>query len=417
MRPTPLLAALCALIAAPAAALPLPPADELQVLLAADSGDTAWLLTTALALFAAALLALLGRRSPARQRLAVGVAALVAVVWIVFGYSVGFAPGGPVIGGTELLGLSGLSDVRFDTAVPESAFALWEYAVALFVVAGALAALPRSARGGWLLGFAALWLAIGYLPVAHWLRGGGWLMVRGVLDAGGAVSVHLVLGVAALVLTRFADGRRVGPGTGVASGALLAGTVALVAGSALTASDDASTLLLTALAGGAAGALVWLMAGVASLEWEGADLQLGATAGVVTVSAAAGAMGLIAALGLGALGAGLALMTWRLVPRVSGGIATAAIHAAPAAFGALVAPLMVLPVLGGAGLIEGGPGLAYLFGAQCVAVLTVGLWTAVSAGIAGLMVSAVVPATLTRREAEALTLPPGSDRPADAPTV
>ena len=400
------------LAAAPAVRL-----DELRVLLAADSGDTAWLLALTLALFGCGVAALLSHRSAARQRLAVGVAALVGVLWIVFGYSLGFAPGGPAIGGTELLGLRGLSDVRFGTAVPESAFALWECAVALFILAGALVALPRAARGGWVLSFAALWLAIGVVPVAHWLRGGGWLMARGVLDQAGAVSVHLVLGVGALVLTRFGQGRRLPLGGGAAPGAMLAGTLVLVAGSALTASDDASTLLLTALAGGSAGALVWLMAGVASLEWEGADLRLGAAAGIVAVGAGSGAMGLIAALGLGAVAAGGSLTILRLVPRVSGGVTTAAVHAAPAALGALIAPLMILPALGGAGLIEGGPTLGYLFGAQSVAVLSVTLWAAVSAGIAGLMVSAVVPATLTRREAEALTPPPGSDRPADAPSA
>lgn len=400
-----------------AAGLPTPPVDELRVLLAADSGDTAWLLTATLALFVCAVAALLGRRTPVagRHRLVTGLAALIAVVWILFGFSLGFAPGGAVIGGTELLGLGGLADVRADTAVPESAFALWEYAVALFVAAGALVALPRSSRPGWLMGFATLWLVIGYLPVAHWARGGGWLMQRGLFDSGGAVSVHLVLGVTAIVLTRFADGRRLTRGTGEASGALLAGTVALVAGSALTSSDDASTLLLTALAGGAAGAIVWLMAGVASLELEGADLRLGATSGVVAVSAGAGSMGLIGALALGALVAGGVLFALRLVPRASGGVTTAAVHGGSAALGALLAPLMTLPALGGAGLIESGPGLAYLLGAQTVAVLVTIVWIAVAAGVAGLMVSAVVPASLTRREKEAVTPPPGFDRPVDAP--
>lgn len=387
----------------------------MRVLLAADSGDTAWLLTATVALFACAMAALLNRRTAIalRHRLAAGLAALIAVVWILFGFSLGFAPGGAIIGGTELLGLGGLADVRADTAVPESAFALWEYAIALFVTAGALVALPRSSRPGWLMSFAILWLVIGYLPVAHWARGGGWLVQRSLFDSGGAVSVHLVLGVTALVLTRFADGRRLTRGTGESSGALLAGTVALVAGSALTASDDASTLMLTALAGGAAGAIVWLMAGVASLELETADLRLGATSGVVAVSAGAGSMGLIGALALGALVAGSVLFALRLVPRASGGVTTAAIHGGSAAAGALLAPLMTLPPLGGAGLIENGPGLAYLLGAQTVAVLVTIVWTAVAAGVAGLMVSAVVPASLTQREKEAVTPLPGSDRPAD----
>ena len=402
------------------AALPGPPLSELQVLLAADSGDTAWLLVAAFALFACALTALIQRAPPASPtRTATGLMALVGVVWVLFGYSIAFAPGGPVLGGPGALGLAGLTDVRVDTAVPESAFVLWEFAVALFAAAIALAALPRSIRTGWALGVATAWLVLAWLPAAHWLRGGGWLMERGVLDAGGALSVHLVLGVSALVLTRFADGRRLIVGTSAAAGAALAGSLALVAGSALTASDDAATLILTALAGGAAGALVWLLAGVASLELATADLRLGTTSGVVAVSAGAGSMGMVGALALGALASAAVLMALRMIPRVSGGVAIATVHGGAAALGALLAPLMVAPVLGGPGFVPGGAGLAYLLGVQSVAVLVVVVWTAVATGIAGLVVSAVASPLLSRRESElvAITPPPGFDRPVDAPMV
>ena len=52
--------------------------------------------------------------------------------------------------------------------------------------------------------FSLLWLLLVYVPVAHWVWGGGWLAQRGVLDFAGGLVVHLTAGVSALVLARFA---------------------------------------------------------------------------------------------------------------------------------------------------------------------------------------------------------------------
>ncbi len=407
-------AGLVAAWAAPAAAaLPSLPAREVQVLLAADSGDTAWLLTATLALAASVFAA----RRGAGTRLLIGLAALLAVAWLLVGYSLAFAPGSGWIGGTGALALGGLADVRVDTAVPESAFALWEYAVVLFAAATAMSACASRARGAWLFGFATLWLMLTWVPVAHWLRSDGWLAVRGVLDTGGGVSVHLVAGITALVLTRFVREPRHVPALGGWPLPALAGTLALVAGSALAASDDASTMLLSVLAGAAAGGLVWLAAGLGLTEETAPDPAVGALGGAVAVSAGAGAMGLVAALALGALAAGAMLFAGRLLPRPTTGLMVALVHGGGALLGALAAPLLVVPALGGPGYVEGGPGLAYSVGAQAIALLVTAVWTAVAGAIAAVMMSAVVAPTLTRREAEAITLLSESDRRVGAPSA
>ena len=400
--------------AAPAAAaLPPLPAREVQVLLASDSGDTAWLLTATLALVAAAFAVHRG----AGTRLAVGLAALLAVAWLLVGYSLAFAPGSGWIGGTGALALGGLADVRSDTAVPESAFALWEYAVALFAAAVAVSGVAIRARGSWLLGFATLWLMLVWVPVAHWLRSDGWLAARGVLDGAGGLSVHLVAGVTALVLTRFVIEPRRAPSSPGWPLPALAATLALAGGSALAATDDASTLLLSVLAGAAAGALVWLAAGLGLAEEAAPDPTVGALGGAVAVGAGAGAMGLVAALALGALAAGAMLLAHRLLRRPTTGLMVAVAHGGGGLIGAIAAPLLVLPALGGPGYVDGGPGLAYVLGAQAIAVLVTTVWTAVAAAAAAVMATAVVSPTLTRRESEAITLPSGSDRPADAPSA
>src|SRR5262245_60339400 len=55
-------------------------------------------------------------------------------------------------------------------------------------------------RFGAVLLFTVLWLFLVYVPVAHWVWGGGWLMTRGVLDFAGGLVVHLTAGISALVL-------------------------------------------------------------------------------------------------------------------------------------------------------------------------------------------------------------------------
>ena len=396
-----------------AAALPRMPADELRVLLAADSGDTAWVLgvTALLAIAAAAVL----RRAGSRTALAV--AALAGVLWLLFGYSVAFAPGTPWIGGAGALALGGLSDVRANTAVPESAFAVWQGVVAVFALALATLAVAGRARGGWLLAFAALWLLMVAAPVAHWIRADGWLAVRGVLDAGGGLSVLTVAGVSALVLTRFVGEPRLAPTDGGWAAAPLAGALVLVAGSPLTATDDAATALLTALAGAMAGALVWATAGFGLEEERLPSPFVGGLAGVAAVSAGAGAMGTVAALALGALAAGGAMALLRLLARPTLGVAVGVTLGGGAALGALLAPVLVLPAFGGPGFLPEGPGFAHTLGAQMIGVLVTALWTATATAVAGLIVSAVVPPTLTRREKEAIRPPSGSDRPADEPSV
>lgn len=396
-----------------AVATPAIPLQEVQVLLAADSGDTAWLLA-ATALLIAAGLATAWR---AGSRTALTVASLLGVLWLLIGYSLAFAPGSAWIGGVGALALTGLADVRVNSAVPESAYALWEGAVALFAFGLATLAVAPRARSGWLAGLAALWLLMAYAPIAHWLRSDGWLAARGVLDGGGGVSVLLAAGVSALVLTRFIGEPRLVLTDGRWAGAPLAGALVLVAASPLTASDDAATALLTALAGALAGTLVWAAAGFGLEDERAPHPAIGGLTGLAVVSVGAGAMGLVAAMALGAVAAAALLFALRLVRHPTQGVAVGLALGGGAGLGALLAPLVVLSIFGGPGFLENGPGLSYTLGAQSIALLVVVLWSAVTTAIAALMVSAVVSPTLTRRETEAITRLSESDPPARSRSV
>ena len=399
-----------AMTSAPAAAvLPRPLASEIQVLLAADGGDTAWLLAVTLLLGGAAVAVLLAPdgRSAARQRLVTGLVAILSLLWVLIGYSLAFAPGGALIGGPALLALRNLADVRIDSAVPESTFALWEFAAALFVVAVATSAVLSRARSGWLLAVAPFWLLVAYVPLAHWSRGGGWLFSHGLLDAGGAASLHLAAGVAALVFGRFVSAQRGGGYAAV--GPALVGTLAILAGSSLSASDDASTLLVSALCAGAAGALVWLAAGVSRGRDEAPDARLGALCGLVGVSAGAGSVGAVGAIALGAVAAGMVLAIVLLARRATASTITAGVHGGSAIVGLLLAPLFALPTLGGPGFVEGGPGVPHLLATQVLAVLVTLVWIGAATAIVALMVSAFARPALDHRAGETVKPPSGSD--------
>ena len=101
-----------------------------------------------------------------------------------------------------------------------------------------------------LLLFTALWLLLVYVPVAHWVWGGGWLAAQGTIDFAGGIVVHTTAGVSALVIALMI-GRRRGfpdalqpphsPGLTMAgAGMLWVGWFGFNGGSALAASGGAA---------------------------------------------------------------------------------------------------------------------------------------------------------------------------------
>jgi Amt family ammonium transporter len=191
----------------------------------ADSGDTAWLLAATLfglllvlpglALFHAGRVRAASVVSVITQTAAI--VALVSVLWIVVGYTLAFgAVSNGWLGSGNAWMLIDLGNVRADTLVPESAYALFEMVFALAAPALLVGAWADRARFGWVIGFAALWSLIVYAPVAHWVWGGGWLATRlGTVDYAGGLVVHTSAGVSALVVAllmgrreRFSPARR-----------------------------------------------------------------------------------------------------------------------------------------------------------------------------------------------------------------
>ena len=174
-----------------------------------DTGDTAWMLVaTALVLMMniPGLALFYGGMVRKKNVLATGiqafsVTALVTVLWFAVGYSLAFTKGGAwndVVGGLARafgVGLHG-SVHELARTVPENVFLMYQATFAIItpaIIAGAFAERMKFSALMW---FMALWLLLVYVPVAHWVWGGGFLGQAGVLDFAGGIVVHLNAGVA-----------------------------------------------------------------------------------------------------------------------------------------------------------------------------------------------------------------------------
>src|SRR5262249_1402325 len=140
---------------------------------------------------------------------------LCSLLWAAIGYSLAFSGDAPALGTFDRLLLRGMDLDAINPlakTIPEALFMIYQMTFAVIttaLVAGSVAdRMPFSA----FLWFAALWLLIVYVPIAHWVWGGGFLGAAGVLDFAGGTVVHLNAGVAGLV-GAYVLGTRRGYGT------------------------------------------------------------------------------------------------------------------------------------------------------------------------------------------------------------
>lgn len=242
-----------------------------------SSGDTAWLLiSTALVFLMTPGLAffyggLVSRRHVLNTlMMAVGALCVAAIIWVLVGYSLAFAPGGPLIGGLSWAGFRGVGgapQADYAATVPHLAFAAFQGMFAVItpaLVAGAV--IGRMNFRAFLM-FVALWSLGVYAPVAHWVWGvGGWIRNSGALDFAGGTVVHITAGCAALVAAALvgarADVKRSPlrphnvPFVLLGAGLLWFGWFGFNAGSALTAGGLASLALVTTHLSAAAAILI-----------------------------------------------------------------------------------------------------------------------------------------------------------------
>jgi Amt family ammonium transporter len=167
--------------------------------------DTAWMLVaTALVLLMTPALAFfyggLVRSKNSLNTMMMSFVALgaVGITWAAAAYSLAFAEGGPLLGGTANLLLNGVG-VGAQGTIPQVLFLIYQGTFAIITAALISGAVVERMRFGPYVAFIVLWTLLVYAPLAHWVWGGGWLMSRGVLDFAGGTVVHINAGISAAV--------------------------------------------------------------------------------------------------------------------------------------------------------------------------------------------------------------------------
>ena len=352
-----------------------------------NSGDTAFMLVaTALVMFMTPGLALFyGGLVRSKNVLTTIMQSfislgLISIVWVLYGYSLAFGPDvGGFIGNLDwvLLKGVGLAPGPYSDTIPDLLFVAFQMMFAIITPALITGAFAERMKFSAYIFFALLWSTLVYLPVCHWVWGGGWIGAHGALDFAGGTVIHINSGAAALVAA-IVIGRRKGYGkepfhphnltmTILGASILWVGWFGFNAGSALAAGDISTLAFFTTQVAAGAAALSWVAA-----EWmiQGKPTTLGAAsgavAGLVAVTPAAGFVSPVAAILIG-LVAGLicylaVLLKGKL--RYDDALDVVAVHGIGGLWGALATGLFASTAWnpGGAdGLFFGNP---KLFGVQ-----------------------------------------------------
>ncbi len=353
-----------------------------------SGADTAWMLvscalvllmTPALAFFYGGMV----RSKNALNTMIMSFASLgvVGLVWALAGYSLAFAGNNPWIGGLDHLVLRGVG-LEASGTIPHLLFMAFQGTFAIITAALISGAVVERIRFGPYLVFIALWVLLVYAPICHWVWGGGWLAELGALDFAGGTVVHINAGIAALVAARVLGPRKdYGrqaflphnvPFVLLGAALLWFGWTGFNGGSALAANESAALAFVNTMLAPAATLLVWMLL---DLKRSGRVTAVGGATGIVVglvvITPAAGFVGPMAAIAIGALGAfpSYYAILWRTRTRMDDSLDVAAAHGVGGLVGALLTGVAARAVWGGAdGLLFGNPAQ---LGIQAVGVVAV----------------------------------------------
>ena len=293
-----------------------------------DTGNTAWIIVATIlvllmtipgiALFYGGLVRQKNVLSIVMQSLLI--VAAVSIIWVAFGYSFVFGtdlsgsgnPLGAVIGGFDKVFLRGITlDTLTTGRIPELIFVLFQCMFAIITPALILGAFAERVKFAGFLLFTVLWSILAYIPMAHWVWGGGFLQQMGAIDFAGGTVVHINAGISALVMAlmvgKRSDYKAGHPMTPhnvtfvfMGTAFLWLGWFGFNAGSGLCADGLAANAFL----------VTHLATCVAALTWMATDWILnkkpttvgactGAVAGLVAITPAAGTVDILGATCIG----------------------------------------------------------------------------------------------------------------------
>jgi ammonium transporter, Amt family len=316
---------------------------------------------------------------------------LIAVVWVVYGYSMTFTGGSAFFGGFSKLFLAGVTGESLaatfskGVAIPELVFIAFQLTFAGITCGLIVGSFAERIKFSASLVFAVLWFTFAYSPIAHmvWFWDGpdaitdaksleavtaaaGWLWGKGALDFAGGTVVHINAGVAGLV-GAYLVGKRIGYGkesmaphnlplTMIGACLLWVGWFGFNAGSNLEATGTAAFAFLNTIVATAAAVLAWLLTeSVARGKASALGAASGAVAGLVAITPACGFVGLVGALVIGLVAGVGGFWGVNGLKRMLGAddsLDVFGVHGVCGILGALLTGVFAAPALGGSGIYD-----------------------------------------------------------------
>lgn len=347
-----------------------------------DKGDVAWMLTSTLLVLLMVLpgLALfyggmLRSKNVLSMMVQIGVVfSLIAILWVLYGYSLAFADGDMFIGTLNKAFLHGVDTATLvDTfskgfKLPEYVYVAFQLTFAGITAALIVGAFAERVKFAAVLLFIFIWFSFGYLPLAHMVWSTpGFLLSKGALDFAGGTVVHINAGIAGLVGAYFV-GKRIGfgqvavkphnvPMTFTGAALLWVGWFGFNAGSALEANSIAALAFINTMLATAAAILVWsLLEKMTKGKFSALGVASGMIAGLVGVTPAAGTVGPFGAIAIGAVAAVCCI--WGITGlkrllKVDDTLDVFGVHGIGGIVGAILTGVFTDKALGGQGYAEG----------------------------------------------------------------
>ncbi|MBR0773682.1 ammonium transporter [Bradyrhizobium diazoefficiens] len=388
---------------------------------AINAADTAWMIVATalvlmmtipgLALFYSGMVRKKNVLATMAQSLAA--VALISILWVAFGYSLCFVGDGPWIGSLDRWFLAGMTVDSVNPAaktIPEALFMLYQMTFAVITVALVAGSVADRMRFSAYLLFSVAWFVFVYIPLAHWVWGGGFLNRLGVLDFAGGLVVHLSAGAGGLVAA-WVMGRRHGYGSEnlspfdlslavMGTGLLWVGWFGFNGGSAFAANSHAVMAIIATHLSACAGALTW-----GAIEWSTRrkpsvlGMISGAVAGLGTITPASGFVAPGHGIVIGVIAGGVCYWacTW-LKHRFDydDSLDVFGVHGIGGLTGTLLAGVFATSAIGGtAGLIEGAPQQVLI---QLAGIAVTFAWSAGISFVLLKLVSLFVPLRVSREQ-------------------
>jgi Amt family ammonium transporter len=355
---------------------------------------------------------------------------LAMIVWVVYGYSLAFGDGNAFIGDLSKLFLAGINaDSTAATftdgvVIPEYVFICFQMTFAAITPALIVGSYAERIKFSAVMLFTLLWMTVVYFPMAHMVWSGtGYLFNLGALDFAGGTVVHINAGVAGLVGC-IIIGKRLGYGkealtphsltlSMVGAALLWAGWFGFNAGSNLEANGGTTLAMINTFVATAAATLAWVIVEAAA---KGKASLLGAItgaiAGLVAITPAAGLIGPMGSIVLGAVGAVVSFFfctTVKNALKYDDSLDVFGVHGVAGIIGSIGTGILVSPALGGVGL--DGYSMGAQVWTQTWAVIVAILWSGIGSAILYFIVDKIIGLRVTSdQEREGLDLASHGER-------